>query len=98
MDEQPDNRNGEVSARSDQAAAAVPIIQSTLVLGLADDEYTECGGTVHENLVVWTTSKYRPDQGQTWDPADIEIYDIDTGVFRRVTTRSSMLSSACFKP
>jgi hypothetical protein len=60
-------------------------------IALAENDRTGCYGTVHQNLVAWTTGKYREDQDPGIRPADIEVYDIDTGISRRVTTRPSML-------
>lgn len=66
---------------------------------LTEDEETLCYATIHENLVAWTTTHYRDPSIEGIRPADIELYDIKTGLHRRLTSQPSrMRQSRVFQP
>ena len=59
---------------------------------LADAELAPTHGLIHNNLVVWSTASYTG--GATMPPMDIEMYDIDTSMYRRITTQSGTIGPA----
>jgi hypothetical protein len=64
------------------------IIDSEEHIVLAENDDAWPRGAVGGNLVAWATDKYGGGLGQ---PNDIEMYDIRSGRFRRLTTRASEL-------
>ncbi|MFH2010161.1 MAG: hypothetical protein ABI333_26420 [bacterium] len=59
---------------------------------IADNDYGIPEPHIHGNLMAWHTTKYTG--GTVVPPVDVELYDIETGVHRRLTTRESNLSPA----
>lgn len=64
-------------------------------LDIVSGDGAATAGKIHKNLVVYTTDRY---YGMTYTmyPADLEIYDINTGVYRRITTMSAGLRAFRF--
>lgn len=63
-------------------------------LHLVGDGATEAGigdGVIHEKLVMWNTTRHMSEIGIFEPNSDIELYDIDSGVLRRITTLESRL-------
>jgi hypothetical protein len=58
---------------------------------LVEGDGIPCFGTIHENLVAWTTLKYQDPEDSSVRGSDIEMYDIESGTFRRITTQPSNL-------
>ena len=85
--------HGSVEVNSPPYELALHNIDTGEQITLAQNEYAVVNASMHGNLVVWTTGMHRPEPGQVEDPADIQIYDIDNGISRRVTTEPSMLRS-----
>ncbi len=72
----------------------IPTGDSTV---LVDNDGAVRWGRIHRNLVAYNTTRYTGNQIQL--PADIEIYDIDTGLRRRVTQSSGgLISMGLFFP
>jgi hypothetical protein len=67
-------------------------ISTNQELMLSENDYAMPFGVIHQNLVVWATTKYNG--GTIAWPSDIEMYDIQSGLFRRLTTRESNLRPA----
>jgi hypothetical protein len=69
---------------------------STLLLG---DERGPPIAWMHGSLVAYTTTRYRTDTDITNRPADVELYDLSTGVTRRLTTwPSNLRANRIFHP
>lgn len=58
----------------------------------ASDDHGIMVGVLYKNLVSWNTSRFMGEVGTFEDRTDIEMYDIDTGVRRRLTSGPSMLA------
>jgi hypothetical protein len=56
---------------------------------IVEDDGSATMGLIHRNLVAYTTDRYQT--GYHMYPADIEVYDIETGAYRRITTFPSDL-------
>jgi hypothetical protein len=54
-----------------------------------DNDGSATHGVIHQSLVAYTTSRYAPQVAMY--PADMELYDIDSGVYRRITTEPGNL-------
>lgn len=51
------------------------------------------GGAIHEHLVIWNTTKHSEPTEFGEVSSDVEIYDLETGVYRRLTTAPSTLAA-----
>jgi hypothetical protein len=55
-------------------------------------------GAIHSGIVAWNTTKHIANPDLISDISDIELYDIETGIFRRLTTVESGLRAALLQP
>jgi hypothetical protein len=48
-------------------------------------------GAIHDGIVAWSTTKHMASPDITNPVYDVELYDIETGIYRRLTTAQSKL-------
>lgn len=63
-------------------------------VSLTQNDGASTYAAIHKNLVAYTTTKHLTNGGLDLFPADVELFDINTGQSRRLTTESGTLRAS----